>query len=236
MNSFDRTMPEELNRVIADHASDLLLCSTRTSCTTSGREGAREAHLVGDVMADVSLAFRDIAEERSRALRSRRSSPAATAPDRAPGGQRGPPERLGRLVELIEALPAPLVFPLHPRTRCAPRRAGLLDRLRAVPTWSWRRRSATSTSASSLRHARAVLTDSGGVPEGGLPARRPLRDAARSHRVGGDGRGGWNALVDLDAGAAVAPWRIHPAGAPRALRRPRQSPVRDVVAAYTARL
>ena len=69
MRSFDRSMPEELNRVLTDHASELLLCSTETAMRNLEREGVRgEAHLVGDVMADVSLAFRDIAEERSEIL------------------------------------------------------------------------------------------------------------------------------------------------------------------------
>src|SRR4029450_12376592 len=69
MRSFDREMPEELNRVLTDHASDLLLCSTETAVANLEREGARgDVQLVGDVMADVSLAFRDIAEERSRIL------------------------------------------------------------------------------------------------------------------------------------------------------------------------
>src|SRR5918995_1714420 len=67
MRSFDRSMPEELNRVLTDHASDLLLCSTPTAIANLEREGAAgEAHLVGDVMADVSLAFREVAAERSR--------------------------------------------------------------------------------------------------------------------------------------------------------------------------
>src|SRR5919201_970209 len=62
MRSFDRSMPEELNRVLTDHASDLLLCSTETAMANLEREATRgEAHLVGDVMADVSTAFRDIA-------------------------------------------------------------------------------------------------------------------------------------------------------------------------------
>src|SRR3954466_12351121 len=69
MRSFDRSMPEELNRVLTDHASDLLLCSTETAVANLEREDvAGEVRLVGDVMADVSLAFRDIAEERSRVL------------------------------------------------------------------------------------------------------------------------------------------------------------------------
>ena len=69
MRSFDRAMPEELNRVLTDHASDLLFCSTETAVENLERESAAGAiHLVGDVMADVSLAFAPIAAERSRAL------------------------------------------------------------------------------------------------------------------------------------------------------------------------
>src|SRR3954464_514909 len=63
MRSFDRAMPEEINRVLADHTSDLLLCSTDTAVANLEREGVTgRVELVGDVMADVSLAFRDIAE------------------------------------------------------------------------------------------------------------------------------------------------------------------------------
>src|ERR687892_1429731 len=59
MRSFDHRIPEELNRVLTDHASDLLLCSTETAVRNLRRENAAgEAHLVGDVMADVLLAFR----------------------------------------------------------------------------------------------------------------------------------------------------------------------------------
>src|SRR5918997_454896 len=68
MRSFDRSMPEELNRVVTDHASDLLFCSTETAVTNLENESvAGSAHLVGDVMADVSLTFAPIAAERSRA-------------------------------------------------------------------------------------------------------------------------------------------------------------------------
>ncbi len=62
MRSFDRTMPEELNRVLTDHASDLLLCPTPTAMANLESEGlGARARLVGDVMADVSLAFASVA-------------------------------------------------------------------------------------------------------------------------------------------------------------------------------
>ena len=94
MRSFDRAMPEELNRVLTDHASDLLLCSTETADGEPRARGASpgEVDLVGDVMADVSLAFRPIAEERStRARRSRPRARRVPAGHRPPRGQRGRP-------------------------------------------------------------------------------------------------------------------------------------------------
>src|SRR5919199_1359183 len=70
MRSFDRAMPEELNRVLTDHASELLLCSTETAVRNLAAEGIAEGvHLVGDVMADVALAMAPAAHERSTALR-----------------------------------------------------------------------------------------------------------------------------------------------------------------------
>src|SRR5919205_4034194 len=69
MRSFDRRMPEELNRVLTDHASTLLLCSTNTAVRNLEREGAAgDIRLVGDAMADVTLAFAPVAEKRPRAL------------------------------------------------------------------------------------------------------------------------------------------------------------------------
>ena len=239
MRSFDRTMPEELNRVIADQASDLLLCSTETALRNLGaRGGPREAHLVGDVMADVSLAFRDIAEERSRALEERALEPGGYLLLTAHRAGTWTPERLGRLVELIEALPAPLVFPLHPRTRAHGSSARACSPgCGRFPTWSWRRHSATSTSEAAAPRARGA-DRLGRRAEGGLPARRALPDVEGSHEWVETVDCGWNTLVDLDAGAAVRaledpppPARPELYGGGHAGAR-----VRDVVAAYTARL
>src|SRR4051812_49808313 len=58
MRSFDRAMPEELNRVLTDHLSDLLLCPSRTAVDNLQREhAAGRVELVGDVMVDVALLF-----------------------------------------------------------------------------------------------------------------------------------------------------------------------------------
>jgi UDP-GlcNAc3NAcA epimerase len=209
MRSFDREMPEELNRVLTDHASEVLLCSTETAVRNLEREGvAGEVHLVGDVMVDVSLAFRDIAEERSPILDELGVAPGsylvATA-HRAGNVDR--PERLERLVELLAAMPAPVIFPLHPRTRLRLEDAGLMDRLgdvRVVAPLGY------LDFLKLARHARAILTDSGGVQKEayllGVPC-VTLRDTTEWVETV---EAGWNVLVDLDAEAALAALERNP--------------------------
>ena len=163
MRSFDRSMPEELNRVLCDHASDLLLCSTETAMHNLETEHAvGERHLVGDVMADVLLAFREPARERSTAVEDLGLTPGeyvlATA-HRA--GNVDDPERLGKLVELLTGIERPVVLPAHPRTKARLEAAGLWDRLAEAVQLT-----APLGYLDFIRlaeSAKAVLTDSGGV-------------------------------------------------------------------------
>ena len=237
MRSFDRAMPEELNRVLTDHASDLLLCSTGTAVANLEREGAGgEVHLVGDVMADVSLAFRDIAEERSEILTRLDLEPGShlvVTAHRA--GNVDDPERLERLVDLLAALPAPVVFPAHPRTRHRLEETGLVERLgdvRLIQPLGY------LDFLKLARHARAVLTDSGGVQKEayllGVPC-VTLRDTTEWVETV---EAGWNVLVDLDRDAALAALERKPPaerpelyGGGRAAER-----VCEVLGAYTQRL
>jgi UDP-N-acetylglucosamine 2-epimerase (non-hydrolysing)/UDP-GlcNAc3NAcA epimerase len=237
MRSFDRGMPEELNRVLTDHASDLLLCSTQTAIDNLAREGVRgETHLVGDVMADVSLAFREIAAQRSTVvgdLGLQAGAYLVVTAHRA--GNVDDPDRLERLVTLLESLPGSVVFPIHPRTRARLEAAGLLERLDGmtlVPPLGY------LDFLELARHARAILTDSGGVQKEayllGVPCVTLRATTEWVETV--DAR--WNVLVDLDRDAALAALNREPPaerpelyGGGHAAER-----VRDVVAAYTARL
>src|SRR4051794_36735182 len=163
MRSFDRAMPEELNRVLADHASDLLFCSTTTAVDNLAREGIREGvHLVGDVMADVALAFLPVAEERSTALADNRVEPGEyyLMTVHRPGHVDRPGRR-ELVVEMAERLPLPPVSPVHPGTRARLRAAGLEERLEA-PVKVTKPLGYIDFLALG-RHAKRILTVSGGV-------------------------------------------------------------------------
>jgi UDP-N-acetylglucosamine 2-epimerase (non-hydrolysing)/UDP-GlcNAc3NAcA epimerase len=206
MRSGDWAMPEELNRVLTDHASDLLLCSTPTAVANLGREGAHgQVELVGDVMADVSLAFASVAEERSHALEEHGVEPGGyllVTAHRA--GNVDDPERLRLLVELLEALPGTAIFPLHPRTRARLEAADLLGRLELAPGLLLTPPLGYLDFLTLARHARAILTDSGGVQKEAYLLGTPcitLRDTTEWVETVEQG---WNVLVDLDREAAFA--------------------------------
>jgi len=206
MRSFDRAMPEELNRVLTDHASALLLCPSATAVANVEREHvAGQVALVGDVMVDVALLVQPRVRSDVRPLDEAGVQPGqyllATA-HRA--GNVDDPRRLRRLVDLLRALPQPVVLPLHPRTRARLQAADLLDALgaaahiRLLPPLGYLAFTAL------LVHARAMLTDSGGVQKEAYLAGVPcvtLRDTTEWVETV---QAGWNVLVDLDADAALA--------------------------------
>ena len=201
MRSYDRSMPEELNRVLTDHASSLLLCSSPAAADTLRAERvAGEVVMVGDVMVDVFtlLAPRADAGVPARLGVERGGYLLATA-HRA--GNVDDPARLRALVSVLTSVPGPVVLPLHPRTRARLESAGLLDSLDGVvqaPPLGYLEFTAL------LLGARAVLTDSGGVQKEAYLAGVPcvtLRDTTEWRETVD---AGWNVLVDLDANAARA--------------------------------
>jgi UDP-GlcNAc3NAcA epimerase len=204
MRSYDRAMPEELNRVLADHAAALLLCSSeRVGATLRGERVLGEVVVVGDVMVDVAYLLAPRARERTEVLAACGVEPGgflvATA-HRA--GNVDDPARLERLVALLLAVPGPVVLPVHPRTRARLEAAGLLGRLengvRVTPPLGYLEFTAL------LLHARAVLTDSGGVQKEAYLAGVPCLTLRAVTEWTETVEAGWNVLVDLDAQAAVA--------------------------------
>ncbi len=204
MRSFDRSMPEELNRVLADHASSLLLCSSPTAVENLRAERTTgKVALVGDVMVDVAAAVQPRARERVDLVREHGVQPGeyvlATAHR---SGNVDSPDRLERLVELLCQVPLPVVLALHPRTEDRLRRTGLWERLVdgglvITPPLGYLELTAL------LCNARAVMTDSGGLQKEAYLAGVPCITLRVSTEWVETVEQRWNVLVDLDAEAAM---------------------------------
>jgi UDP-GlcNAc3NAcA epimerase len=206
MRSFDRAMPEELNRVLTDHLSDVLLCPSPTAVANLEREHVvGRIELVGDVMVDVALLFAPRARADDAPLREAGVSPGQYALATAHrAGNVDDPVRLRALVDLLLALPLAVVLPLHPRTRARLEGAGWLGELEAAEHVRLMAPLGYVAFTSLLSRARAVLTDSGGVQKEAYLAGVPcvtMRDTTEWVETVDVG---WNVLVDLDAGAALA--------------------------------
>lgn len=204
MRSFDRRMPEELNRVLTDHLSALLLAPSDTAVANLAREHVAGAvEQVGDVMVDVAMLMQPRARADTGAparLGAPESGFVLATAHRA--GNVDDPARLAALVALLRTVDGPVVLPLHPRTRARLDAAGLLEGLAADVTITPPLGYLDFTAL--LVRARAVLTDSGGVQKEAYLAGVPcvtMRDTTEWVETVDVG---WNVLVDLDAAQAVA--------------------------------
>jgi UDP-N-acetylglucosamine 2-epimerase (non-hydrolysing)/UDP-GlcNAc3NAcA epimerase len=206
MRSFDRTMPEERNRVLTDHLADLLLCASDTAAANLKAESvAGRVQVVGDVMVDVALRLQPAARASTEIPARYGLQPGRyllLTAHRA--GNVDPPERLRALVELVAALPAPVLVALHPRTRARLEQAGLLDQLHGTPGVLVTEPLGYIEFSALLCHARAVLTDSGGVQKEAYLAGVPCVTLRANTEWVETVAAGWNTLVDLDTNAALA--------------------------------
>jgi UDP-N-acetylglucosamine 2-epimerase (non-hydrolysing) len=169
LRSFDRGMPEEINRLVTDTLADLLLVSEPAGEENLRREGIADGHIryVGNVMIDTLV--RELAA--ARALRVAASlglpdSGYAYVTLHRPSNV-DDPARLGRVVDMLRSLGArvPVAFPVHPRTRERLRAAGLESALAGAPGVRLLEPLGYRESLGLMAGARLVLTDSGGVQE-----------------------------------------------------------------------
>jgi UDP-N-acetylglucosamine 2-epimerase (non-hydrolysing) len=213
LRSFNRDMPEEINRVLTDHVSTQLFCPTETSVRLLAREGITDGvELVGDVMTDVLLAARPRIVERAAEL-----LPALGV---APGGylvatihrpaNTDDSEAMRRISVAFNESGLPVVFPVHPRTR------KLLDQY-AIP-WSEQVRFVEPVGHLDLLAlafgATAVVTDSGGVQKEAFLLEAPCVTLREETEWPETLEGGWNVLTGSRTEAVLA-----------ALARPRPMPL-----------
>lgn len=162
LRSFNRRMPEEHNRVLTDHAADLLLAPTAAAVEHLHREGLGDrTALVGDVMADVLFRVRDHVAANPRALpeeiRDEQGYAVATI-HRAENTD--DPVRLSSLVKRLAELPLPVFLPVHPRLSDKAEAFGIaLDSgsIRTMPPQPYR------AMVAAVVGAQGVVTDSGGL-------------------------------------------------------------------------
>jgi UDP-GlcNAc3NAcA epimerase len=162
LRSYNRRMPEEVNRVLTDHISTLHLCPTRAAVESLDREGIRSGvHHIGDVMYDATLFAAECAGKMSNILDTlklgHKSYAVATVhrPENTDN-----PESLQAVFSYLrkQAESHPIVFPLHPRTRQYAERVGVsLEGLKVIDPVGY------IDMARLLQGAVAVFTDSGGL-------------------------------------------------------------------------
>jgi UDP-N-acetylglucosamine 2-epimerase (non-hydrolysing) len=169
LRSFDRTMPEEVNRLVTDALADLLFVSEPSGVENLRREGVSEQkiHHVGNVMIDTLV--RELPEARELSMSGRlgldSKSYVLVTLHRPSNVDREP--RLAQLVDFLSALAGRIavVFPVHPRTKKQLEAFGLIRRLLSSPGLVVADPLGYRENLSLMADARFVLTDSGGIQE-----------------------------------------------------------------------
>lgn len=216
LRSFNRRMPEEMNRVLTDHVSTLLLCPSDHAASQLRREGIRTGvHVIGDVMA---VAFADAASRASAdpgglgRFGVRRGEFWLATIHRAENTNER--SALCRILEALSTLgtpSVPVLFPVHPRTRV------VLDELawspgpgvRVLPPVGYLDMVLLQTAA------RGILTDSGGVQKEAYWAGVPCTTLRSETEWVETLEDGWNALAGVDVDKILGLARREPPSAPR---------------------
>lgn len=202
LRSYDRRMPEEVNRVVADHISDLLLCPTDVAVKNLAREGVTAGvRMVGDVMFD---AFRQNVEVAGRSagivaeLGLEPEGYALLTVHRAENVDE--PANLTSILDGVGRSGWRTVFPVHPRTRAALGANGVRPppNLVLVDPVGYLEMLALE------RDAAVIVTDSGGVQKEAYFAGRPCVTVRDSTEWTETVNAGWNVLVGRDVEAIAS--------------------------------
>ncbi|HEX7975742.1 MAG TPA: UDP-N-acetylglucosamine 2-epimerase (non-hydrolyzing) [Anaerolineales bacterium] len=213
--SFDRRMPEEINRVVADSLSDLHFCVSQAAVCHLAGEGITESvHLVGDVMLDAMLQVLPVSRRRSAILQKLGVQPhqfALVTVHRA--ANTDDPDRLDGIIRALNRVPETVVFPVHPRTAKALAQMGasLSENVRLIEPVGYLDMMMLEA------NARMIATDSGGVQREAYFLEIPCLTLRDETEWLDTVAAGWNLLVGadperiLDAWCSFQPPVAHPA-------------------------
>lgn len=202
--SFDRRMPEEINRLVADAVADAHFCVSQTAVRHLATEGiADSVHWVGDVMLDANLQNRPVARRKSDAIQRLGLRPgqyALVTIHRA--ANTDDPTRLGQIVSGLNGVKETVVFPAHPRTRkvLTQMDAHFADHVKLIDPVGYFDMMVLE------ENARLIATDSGGVQREAYFFGKPcltLRDETEWTETV---EAGWNKLVGADSEAITQAW------------------------------
>ena len=189
LRSFNRTMPEEINRIVADHLSDLLLVPTREGMLNAGKEGLEEkAHLVGDVMTDsLKLGLEAAA---AHGIHTDTEGEFYLLTLHRPYNV-DDPEKLSQILYKLNSLGKKIIFPVHPRT------AKLLGSavLDSCANISFIEPQGYLEFLSLMSAAKMVLTDSGGIQKEAYVLSRPCVTLRTETEWVETVSSGWNLLL-----------------------------------------
>jgi UDP-N-acetylglucosamine 2-epimerase len=214
LRSFNPRMPEERNRVVADHLADACLAPTATAIDNLAREGlAARSELVGDVMVDAHTWAAERAGDHLPEVAHGIGPFVLLTLHRAENVDDA--DRLGRILDGLATLELPVVFPVHPRTRAAIERGAhrLPSNVRPIDPVGFLAMVALEASAA------AIATDSGGLQKEAYLAGVPCVTLRGETEWVETVEAGWNRVVDADS-AALATAIADPGFMDRARPRP----------------
>ena len=163
MRSFDKSMPEEINRILTDHCSDLLFCSTRTAVENLKRERiTKGVYLTGDVMVDCLSYNKEIAETKSKILNDldlKNTEYLVATIHRASNTDNK--KNIKNIVAAFSEVEETIVFPVHPRTEKFLREYRVYDKLKASVKLI--KPLGYLDFLKLMNHAKRIITDSGGI-------------------------------------------------------------------------
>ena len=169
LRSFDRTMPEEINRVVTDHVSDFLFTTEKSANKNLRKEGIskKKIHFVGNVMIDTLLRHKREAELSSilssLSLEKRRYAVVTLHRPSNVDSKKGIENVMAILGDIQRKIP--VVFPLHPRTRKNLKRFGMLGRIKKMKQLIITDPLGYVDFLNLMANSRLVLTDSGGIQD-----------------------------------------------------------------------
>lgn len=211
----DRCYPEEANRIVVDHLSDLLFCPTLLAVTNLEKEGITEGvYLTGDVTLDTILKFVDIAKRRSNILEQLSLQS---------GGyilitfhHTDSPSELEEIIAACLAHDERVVFPIHPRTRRNLESLGLYNSLNLASHVTVIKPVGYIDFIELERNARKIVTDSGGVQREAYFLKVPCITVLKASEWPETIEDGWNTLVNHDRQMILE--HIHADSSPRNYR------------------